>query len=125
MTVMNRAQRHYCREVSRLLPCKGSTKRKLMAEIKGNISHYLDDYPDSDYDAIVLRFGTPRQIAASYVEEMEPQDVLHGLRIKKRIVGIIAAGIALVVLVWGIGVAICVVDSINASGGYFEVTIGP
>lgn len=123
MTGMNNEIRRYCSEISGMLPCKGRTKRKLMAEIKGNITHYLDECPDADYDAIVSRFGTPQQIAASYVEEMEPHEVLNGLNTRKRIVGILATGIALIALVWGIGVGICVVDSIIECGGYWVVYV--
>lgn len=119
----NKDMEWYFREVRSLLPGGFRQKRKLIAELQRNLSHFLEEAPDADYDAIVLRFGRPEQIAASYVEEMEPQEVLRGLHGRKKIVSIVAAGVAAMALIWAIGVGICVVDSIIASGGYWVVYV--
>ena len=42
---------------------------------------------------------------------------------RKKIVSIVAAGVAAIALIWAIGVGICVVNSIIASGGYWVVYV--
>lgn len=120
---MNRDVARYCREVWVALPSGFRQKKKLIKEIRRNIRQYQEENSLIDYVAIVTRFGTPLQIAASYVEEMEPQDVLRGLDVKKTFIRIVAVCMAAIVLIWAIGVGICVVDSMAKSGGYWVVYV--
>ena len=115
--------RHYYWEVSNLLPCNPRIKQTLMDEIKENIDQFLEEYPDADYDVIVQRFGTPQQIAASYLEEMDPQEVLNKLNTRKRIAGIVTAGVVLFVVLCGIWVLLFAADVMNSAESYLEVYI--
>ena len=115
--------RRYYWEVSNLLPCNPRIKQTLMDEIKENIDQFLEEYPDADYDVIVQRFGTPQQIAASYLEEMDPQEVLNKLNTRKRIAGIVTAGVVLFVVLCGIWVLLFAADVMNSAESYLEVYI--
>ena len=92
-------------------------------KIKENIDQFLEEYPDADYDVIVQRFGTPQQIAASYLEEMDPQEVLYRLNTRKRIAGIVTAGVVLFVALCGIWVLLFAADVMNSAESYLEVYI--
>lgn len=120
--VYKKLKRYYW-EVSNLLPCNPKIKQTLMEEIKENIDQFLEEYPDADYDVIVQRFGTPQQIAASYLEEMDPQEVLKRLNSRERIAGIVTAGIALCVLLCGIWVLLFAADVMKSVDSYLEVYV--
>lgn len=115
--------RRYYWEVNNLLPCNPRIKQTLMDKIKENIDQFLEEYPDADYDVIVQRFGTPQQIAASYLEEMDPQEVLYRLNTRKRIAGIVTAGVVLFVVLCGIWVLLFAADVMNSAKSYLEVYV--
>ena len=121
----NKDMERYCREVRALLPGGFRQKRKLMKGLRDSLSRYLEDAAESDYGAIVRRFGLPTQIAVSYMEEMEPQEVLRSMNIRRKIVGIIAAGVIVIVLLWGISILVSAIDFANSMGGHIEVIINP
>lgn len=121
----NKDMKRYCREVKLLLPGGFRRKRKLMKGLRDSLVRYLEDVAEADYSVIVRHFGTPAQIAVSYMEEMEPQEVLRELNVRKKIVRILVISMTSIVLLWGVGVLISAVDFANSTGGYFDVYITP
>mgnify|MGYP001116616268 CR=1 FL=1 len=76
----NRAARRYLRNVKDWLPCSGKLKREIMARIKNVLDDYLAEHPDADFVELSHRFGLPKQIASSYVEEMDTEELLHNTK---------------------------------------------
>ena len=72
----NRTARRYLREAKSWLPCSGKQKRDILARIENVVNDYVDQNPDADYSEIMNRFGTPRQIAAAYVDDMDTEELL-------------------------------------------------
>lgn len=101
---MNPSARKYLQQVRGWIPCGGKMKQRTMAQIEDNLNHFLDENPNVDYQAIVARFGTPEEIAATYVDEMDTPELLSNLRIKRKIVQIVAGTAAVAVAIW-LGVA--------------------
>ena len=101
---MNPSARKYLQQVRGWIPCGGKMKQRTMAQIEDNLNHFLDENPNVDYKAIVARFGTPEEIAATYVDEMDTPELLSNLRIKRKIVQIVAGTAAVAVAIW-LGVA--------------------
>ena len=102
--MMNPSARKYLQQVRGWIPCGGKMKQRTMAQIDDNLNHFLDENPNVDYQAIVARFGTPEEIAATYVDEMDTPELLSNLRIKRKIVQIVAGTAAVAVAIW-LGVA--------------------
>lgn len=90
----------YCREVRSYLPCGFREKRRIIRQIQDNIALYLQDHPDADMQQIRAHFGTPNQIAAACVEDMETAVLLSSLRTRKKIVTAVAAGVLAALLIW-------------------------
>ena len=72
---------------------------------------------------IAARFGSPKRIAASYLEELEGQELVQHLRVRKKIVQVMALAALAIVLLWA-----CVVYSAKAEfdanmNGHFEERI--
>lgn len=122
MKITNPAAKRYLREVRSLLPA-GRTKRQLMEQITSSVQSYLEQEPDADSAALQARLGEPHAIAAAYVENMGTAKVLDKLRIHKRVMTAVIAGILVALLAWAGVVTWAVVDARNSAQGYIEVGI--
>ena len=118
--VKNRATRQYMREVKALLPGVGKQKKSILDCIHATVEGYLMENPDADYEAITARLGSPNQIAASCMEEMDTVEVMKKLHTKKRIVCIVAAAAVAVVLLWAGVVFLALIGHNGMMNGHFE-----
>ena len=96
----SRAKRRYLREIRGWLPCSGKWKRGILEKIEQSMAQFLSENPEASYEALAERFGSPRQIAATYVDEMGTDELLRDLRVRRRVVGMIAATAVAVVCLW-------------------------
>lgn len=116
----------YLWEVREELPGNRRQKKQILSRVEASVRDFVTENPHADYAAITQRFGTPQQIAASYIEEMSTPELTQQLRIKKRIVYIIGATALVLVLIWAGFVLAVTIDShksINGYGRYGEVTV--
>ena len=93
------AKRYIC-SVSDTLSCSGKTKRRIVSQIRDSVEDYLLQNPDADFDMIQTHFGTPQEIAASYVNEQDASLLLKKMSIKKKVLVIVAGVMAVVLLIW-------------------------
>ena len=106
--------RRYVRAVSTFLPCSGKRKKPWLADLRAQAESYVAE--GGDAAALEQRFGTPQQMAFSYVDEMSTADLLAELHIRRRLVAVtaivLAAALAvyIAVLVWQ---AYLIHDSLN------------
>lgn len=122
----SRAKRRYLREIRGWLPCSGKWKRGILEKIEQSMAQFLSENPEASYEALAERFGSPRQIAATYVDEMGTDELLRDLRVRRRVVGTVAAAALAVVILWAGVVMIALIDShknINGNGVYGGVSI--
>ena len=117
----NIAAWRYLWKVGGWLPCSGKLKREIMARIKTVLDDYLNDHPDADSAELSHRFGTPQQIAASYIEEMNVQDLLKQLRIRRKIICIVVATALTFVSLWAGVVITALIRHVKAMDGYLIV----
>ena len=121
---MSNHLKKYCRAVRRNLPCSGKLKQKIVAEIDMSIRAYMEENPTADYAEIERRFGSPRQITSAYLDEMDHQVLARELKIKNRIVKIVAAALIAALLMFGITLGIVVYEDYDTDHGYIVVTMG-
>lgn len=84
----------YVRAVSGFLPCSGKVKKPLRAQAE----EYITD--GGDAAALEQRFGTPQQVAAAWVDEMDTSELLAELHIHRRIVMVVALVLAAVLVIF-------------------------
>ena len=60
----------YLWEVREELPGNRRQKKQILSRVESSVRDFVTENPHADYAAITQRFGTPQQIAASYIEEM-------------------------------------------------------
>ena len=76
-----------------------------------------------DAAALEQRFGTPQQVAAAWVDEMEMPELLKALRSRRRVVLTVLAGVIAALAVW---LAVCMVslrDYHQAVDGHVETIV--
>lgn len=94
----NAAVERYLRKVRRELPIPGKTKKALLRRIREAVQTQEDEEPDME--ALISRFGTPRQIVEGYMDGMSVTEFARDLRLRRRIVRIVSAVAVLALLLW-------------------------
>ena len=115
--------RRYCRKIRSWLPCPAKMKKIILGDVYENVQEFLEENPHADMADLHAQFGTPQQMAASYVSDLDMPKLLHDLRLRKRIFTavIIAVSAALMaaLLMWGWGITRSIEETHNESNGYF------
>ena len=124
MKAAERAARRSCRKVRSWLP-GGKMRRYVMTQIRETVQEFVQEHPDADVAAIQAQLGTPQEIAAAYVENMETAAVLKGLRIRRRVLFAVCATMLAILISWTVLVTIVTVRDRNSIGDapYIEVYI--
>lgn len=124
MNTAERAARRYYRKVRSWLP-GGKMRRYVMTQIRETVQEFVQEHPDADVAAIQAQLGTPQEIAAAYVENMETAAVLKGLRIRRRVLFAVCATTLAILISWVALVTIVTVRDRNSIGDapYIEVYI--
>lgn len=95
--------RRYVRAVSTFLPCSGKRKKPWLADLRAQAESYVAE--GGDAAALEQRFGTPQQMAFSYVDEMPTADLLAELHIRRRLVAVTAIALAAALAVYIVALA--------------------
>lgn len=94
------AAKRYIRSVSDTLSCSRKAKKQIVSRIRDGVEDYLLQNPDADFEMIQMHFGTPQEIAASYVNEQDAAGLLKKMSIKKKVLVIVAGVMATILLMW-------------------------
>lgn len=111
------AAKRYIRSVSDALACSGKAKKRILSQIRDGVEDYLLQNPGANLGSIQAHFGTPREIAASYVNEQDPSVLLKKISIKKKVLVIVAGVMAAVLLMWISCVTWATIDVKDTIGG--------
>lgn len=111
----------YLWEVREELPGNRRQKKQILSRVEASVRDFVTENPNVDYAAIEQRFGTPPQIAASCIEEMDAQELTLQLRIRKTIVRIVAVTALMAVLLWAGVVITALIRHVKAMNGYLIV----
>ena len=117
MRSLEKELKKYYTGIRRELYCDTEAKKRILAAIKENVEAYLEEHPEATFENVQDRFGTPKQIATSYLEELEMPELIGKLKVRRTIVTAICTALGLVVLLWAVVVVIALIDSIQQSGG--------
>ena len=99
MNIHDKALKRYQRQVRRMLPSR-ELKKRLMPQISQSIRNFIEVNPEADLNMVQQNFGTPMQIAASYLYEQETITLLRELSIRRKILAIISGVLAAMIVVW-------------------------
>ena len=72
---------------------------------------------------IRAHFGTPNQIAAACVDDMETAELLHTMRTRKKITTAVVAGVLAALTMWGAYLGWAVHEYSQSINGYGETYV--
>lgn len=123
MKQTNAELRRYYRQIRSYLPCARRLKNHIMDEIQSNVKGYLEENPEADFTQIQARFGAPQAIAAAYVDDMDTQELLKALHVRRKITTIVTACVLIILMMWGITVGAAYIHSYQNTLGHSEQSI--
>lgn len=111
--------RRYCRAVGSYLPCARRQKRQLLRDLRQRLEEYRDEHPDETSPE--ERFGTPQQVAACYVDDMDTTELLQALRYRRRVITAVVSGILAALAVLTAALCVQLYDYHRSLDGWTEV----
>lgn len=100
--------RRYCRAVGSYLPCSRRQKRQILWDLRQRLAEYCGEQPNGV--TLEENFGTPQQVAAGYVDDMDTTELLHALRYRRRVITIVVAGVLTALAVFAVALYMQVHD---------------
>lgn len=123
MNKNERALKRYYREISSWLPCSRKLKKQIIGQIQRCVEEYLEQNPDADIAQLKNHFGDPQTIAATYVENTGTAEILKDLRIRKRIIRIVATVMAFILIMWASVVTWVAIEANKEVNGQYEYSV--
>ncbi len=75
----NRQVKRYLRQIQRLIPSDCIGKKDVLQTIRHRIDAYLSEHPDADMSEFMGEFGTPEELAESFLDEMSGVELMTDL----------------------------------------------
>lgn len=117
--------RRYYRSIREQLPCTKKEKDRILSEIKTSISSYLEEHPLSDIAQVQAHFGSPQQIASGYIDALNSAEMLHALKLRKRILITVGAVALAMLLLWAGVLTWAAIEANDSNNGYYVDEIRP
>ena len=118
MRIPNPDARRYYRRIRSFLPSVGKAKAAILAQLKQTLSDFVGQHPDARYEDIQAHYGTPEVVAASYIEAQDTAVLLRNLRLRKRVLCMIGATLAIALLMWA-SVIVGAIITFNTEENYY------
>ena len=82
------------------LNCPHKIKKDLILRIESSVYDYIENRPDASYDDITAQFGSPRELADSYINSLDSEEISKAIKKAKtiKIAVIVTCIIALIAL---------------------------
>lgn len=88
---MNNVGKRYLREVEALLPYDSKQKKHCMTELEISVDSILENNPSAALTDLYSALGQPQEIAESFLERTNPEQLSRKLSVKRKIaIGVIS-----------------------------------
>lgn len=94
---MNKDSKKFIKYVKRIIPIHSKDKREFILLLTQRIKEFSGDLEQD----IVNEFGTPNEVAESYIENMESNELIKKLNRKKLFQYFLLTLLILITLLWG------------------------
>jgi len=127
MAKQTKQTRDYLKQVRRALPCSAVLKNQVLAGLDNDISRYKQEHPDVDAQTLAGVFGTPAQIAETYIDTLSASELATTLRKRSKlwrtVIAIVGACALLCVLIWGCAVIAAMREVQERGAPHYEIVI--
>lgn len=79
-----RQVKRYLRQIKRLIPSDCIGKKDVLQTIRHRIDTYFAEHPDTEMSEFVQEFGTPGELAESFLDEMSGAQLMTDLNRRRR-----------------------------------------
>ena len=91
----------YIKYVKKIIPIHSKDKKEFIQLLTQKIIEFSNEHDSCSYQDIVDKFGSPNEVAASYIETLNSDEIIKKLNKKKIINIFISVIIILCISVWG------------------------
>lgn len=127
MVKRNKQMQKYLRQVKRALPCSVTLKKQILEGLRNDVSIYMEEHPDTDGETLCKVFGTPAQIAQTYIDELPTTELMEKLRRRSKlwraVIAILGVCALVCVLLWAGIVIAGLIEVQERSNPYYEIII--
>lgn len=110
----------YLDDIGKYLVCTKKQKKMILEDIETSVRDYVENANVNDISEVVSRFGSPEDIAKSYLAEfVKPADVRKAINKKK----VLVAGVVIALVIWLIVGIIALIDGHKYDTLYVESQI--
>lgn len=113
--------KQYYREIAKKLPVGRKQKQQISLAITQSVEDYLAAHPLADFQAVQAHFGSPQEIAATYIENMTTPEILKKFRFRKTVLIVLCATAATALLLWGSIIVYAIVKDANSGESFLIV----
>jgi hypothetical protein len=64
-------QKRFFKEVKKQFPFYGKREKEYLKQFQTEIDAYLEEFPDSSYEAMLEAIGTPKDVVENYFQNVE------------------------------------------------------
>lgn len=109
----------YLSEIQNNLICNSKAKKNIIEEISGSVYDFAEAKGINDISEIYEHFGTPEEMARTYLSQSDPKKIAKAVRIKKAVV----IGVIVAILLFAISLIIAIIDSHRSNDGHYIDTV--
>ena len=77
--------RKYDKKIHSIIPRNYPHRQEILSSIRQDITSYFSEYPAVSYEDIIEHFGTPEEMALSFVETLSMEDIISHTRRQRKI----------------------------------------
>lgn len=98
---MNKDVKKYIKYVKKIIPIHSKDKKEFISLLTYRINEFSNELDICTYQDIVNEFGTPNEVAGSYIENLDSDEIIKKLNRKKLFKYISSIILVLIILLWG------------------------
>ena len=98
---MSNDRKKYIKYVKKIIPIHSKDKKEFIQLLTQKIIEFSNEHDSCSYQDIVDEFGSPNEVAGSYIETLNSDEIIKKLNKKKIINIFISVIIILCISVWG------------------------
>lgn len=122
MKQLERRADAYCRRVRAKLPFAGKSRRDYLTHMRQDVLGYLSNHPWAKQEELEEVFGSPEDIALSFLSELSYPEIMDRIRARNRAVRLVGAAVAAALLLLIVTIVYMLIRNRQDMDGYFVVT---
>ena len=117
------AAKLFCKNTKSNLNCPRKIKKNLILRIESSVYDYIEGNPNASYDDIEAQFGSPRELADSYISSLDSEEIGKAIKKAKTIKTAVIVTCIIALIALFATFAKMISDNSDSQYKYYEETI--